>query len=122
MEVGMSGNDVSGSDVGSSKLQHGARSNMVGPGGVASNDFILRMQGYGLTTAEILYRRPDRKWLLQSYVWQSYDLFPKFPKLQEFLAFWQEKLDGPLFSVSVAHSRLIKPTDFKAVDGVFRLH
>lgn len=54
-------------------------------GGIASADFVQRMQGYGLTTAEILYRRPDRKWLLQSYVWQSYDLFPKFPKLQEFL-------------------------------------
>ena len=106
MEVGMVGNDVGSS----------------AHGGVVSNDFVQRMQGYGLTTAEILYRRPDRKWLLQSYVWQSYDLFPKFPKLQEFLAFWQEKLEGPLFSVTVAHSRLIKPTDFKAVDGVFRLH
>src|SRR5262245_66071717 len=103
-EVGMAGND-------------GAPSR-----GVASKDFVQQLQGYGLTTAEILYRRPDRKWLLQSYVWQNYDLFPKFPKLQEFLAFWQEKLEGPLFSVTVAHSRLIKPADFKAVDGVFRLH
>jgi uncharacterized protein Usg len=99
--------------------------NDVGPvkrGGVASKEFERQLQGYGLTTAEIVYRRPDRKWLLQSYVWQNYDLFPKFPKLQEFLAFWQERLEGPLFSVTVAHSRLIRPVDFKAVDGVFRLH
>jgi uncharacterized protein Usg len=105
-EVGMLGNDV------------GSRA----PGGAVSKEFVQQMQGYGLTTAEILYRRPDRKWLLQSYVWQSYDLFPKFPKLQEFLAFWQEKLEGPLFAVTVAHSRLIRPRDFKAVDGVFRLN
>ena len=91
-------------------------------GCVASKEFVVQLQGYGLTTAEIVYRRPDRKWLLQSYVWQNYDLFPKFPKLQEFLTFWQEKLDGPLHSVIVAHSKLIKPADFKAVDGVFRLH
>ncbi len=91
-------------------------------GGVASTEFVLQLQGYGLTTAEIVYRRPDRKWLLQSYVWQDYDLFPKFPRLQEFLAFWQEKLEGPLHSVTVAHSKLIKPAAFKAVDGVFRLH
>jgi len=90
--------------------------------GVASKEFVLQLQGYGLTTAEIVYRRPDRKWLLQSYVWQNYDLFPKFPKLREFLAFWEEKLEGPLHSVTVAHSKLIKPADFKAVDGVFRLH
>ncbi len=87
-----------------------------------SSDFVKQLKGYGLTTAEILYRRPDHRWLLQSYVWQNYDLFPNFPALKDFLAFWQEKLEGPVFSVTVAHSRLIKPAELKAVDGVFRLH
>lgn len=87
-----------------------------------SVEFRKQLAGYGLTTAEILYRRPDRRWLLQSYVWQDYDMFPDFPALNDFLTFWQQKLDGPLFSVTVAHSRLIKPAEFKAVDGVFRLH
>ena len=89
---------------------------------VASRDFVKQLQGYGLTTAEILYRRPDRQWLLQSYVWQNYDLFPEFPKLQDFLSFWKQTLEGPLFAVTVAHSKLIKPAELKAVDGVFRLH
>lgn len=109
----MAGNDVAASRVNKADERSG---------GVVSRDFVQRMHGYGLTTAEILYRRPDRNWLLQSYVWQNYDLFPKFPQLQEFLAFWQDKLEGPLFSVTVAHSRLVRPTDFKAIDGVFRLH
>lgn len=90
--------------------------------GSASGDFRKQLAGYGLTTAEILYRRPDRRWLLQSYVWQNYDLFPNFPALKDFLAFWQEKLEGPLFSVTVAHSKLIKPAEIRMVDGVFRLH
>ncbi len=88
----------------------------------ASKDFRKQLDGYGLTTAEILYRRPDRQWLLQSYVWQDYDLFPQFPALQEFLAFWQRSLDGPLLGVTVAHSRLIKPAELRAVGNVFRLH
>ena len=87
-----------------------------------SADFAKQLDGYGITTAEILYRRPDRRWLLQSYVWQNYDLFPSFPALQDFLTFWQEKLEGPLFSVTVAHARLIKPTEVRIVDGMFRLH
>ena len=66
--------------------------------------------------------RPDHPWLLQSYVWQEYDLCPKFPELQRFLAFWKESLDGALHSVMVAHSRLIKPAELRAVDGVFRLN
>jgi len=89
---------------------------------MVSSGFIKQIQGYGLTTAEILYRMPDHRSLLQSYVWQEYDLFPKFPELQKFLAFWQAKLDGPLHSVRVAHSRLIQPAELRAVDGMFRLH
>jgi uncharacterized protein Usg len=87
-----------------------------------SPDFEKQVAGYGLTTAEILYRRPDHKWLLQAYVWQEYDLYPDFPQLMKFLAFWQAKLDGPLFKVTVAHQKLIKPADFRTASGVFRLH
>jgi uncharacterized protein Usg len=89
---------------------------------LASKDFKRQLAGYGLTTAQILYRRPDHQWLLQTFVWQNYDLFPKFPELQRFLAFWVEKLEGPLHSVVVAHSRLIKPAELKAIDGEFRLN
>ena len=89
---------------------------------MASRDFKRQVAGYGLTTAQILYRRPDHKWLLQTYVWQDYDLFPKFPALNKFLAFWLEKLEGPLHSVTVAHARLIKPAEIRTIGSEFRLH
>jgi uncharacterized protein Usg len=88
----------------------------------ASSDFEKQILGYGLTTAHILYRMPDHRSLLQTFVWQDYDLCPKFPVLQRFLVFWQKSLDGPLHSVTVAHSRLVHPAELRAVDGVFRLH
>jgi uncharacterized protein Usg len=90
--------------------------------GLASKDFRRQLEGYGLTTAQILYRLPDHPSLLQTYVWQDYDLFPRFPVLNRFLTFWLEKLEGPLYSVTVAHSRLIKPAELRAIDGEFRLH
>ncbi len=83
------------------------RFGMVSRVGVVSDDFRKQVLGYGLTTAQILYRMPDHPSLLQTYVWQDYDLFPQLPALQVFLVFWQEKLYGPLFSVTVAHSKLI---------------
>jgi len=89
---------------------------------IASGDFRRQLEGYGLTTAQILYRLPDHPSLLQTYVWQDYDLCPRFPVLNRFLAFWLEKLEGPLYSVVVAHSRLIKPAELRAIDGEFRLH
>jgi len=57
--------------------------------GLVSDDFRKQVNGFGLTTAHILYRRPDHQSLLQSYVWQAYDLFPQFPELMRFLAFWR---------------------------------
>jgi uncharacterized protein Usg len=92
------------------------------PAAHASSDFVKQLNGYGLTTAHIFYRRPDHPWLLQSYVWQDYDLCPKFPGLQRFLDFWRSSLEGPLHSVTVAHARLIRPAELRTIDGEFRLN
>lgn len=89
---------------------------------MVTKDFIRQLNGYGLTTATILYRIPDHPVFLQTYVWQDYDVAPDFPVLRDFLAFWRRKLEGPLHSVTVAHARLIKPAEFKRVDHVLTLH
>ena len=89
---------------------------------VIDRDFSKQLGGYGLTTAEILYRLPDHPALLQTYVWQDYDLHPKFPVLQKFLDFWSENLDGPLFRIKVGHRGLIEPAEFSYLDGMFHLH
>jgi uncharacterized protein Usg len=88
----------------------------------STTDFRAQLEGYSLTTAEILYRLPDHPSLLQSYIWQDYDMSPLFPKLKGFLAFWAAKLDGPLFKVTVAHSALIKPAELRLIDAEFKLH
>jgi uncharacterized protein Usg len=85
-------------------------------------DFEAQIKGFSMTTAEILYRMPDHPALLQSYVWQDYDLHPNFPKLMKFLDFWARNLDGKLFKVRVAHRRLIKPSELRLIDGDFVLH
>ena len=82
----------------------------------------LMLNGYGLTTAQILYHMPDHPHLLQSFLWQHFDLAPKFPALYRFLDFWQEKLDGPLHSVRYTHRRLIAPNEWRKVDGEIVLH
>jgi uncharacterized protein Usg len=87
-----------------------------------SQDFQKQLAGYGLTTAHILYRLPDYQNIFQTYVWQEYDLCPKFPELFKFLSFWQKSLDGGLYSVQVAHCHLVKPAEIRAVDGALCLH
>lgn len=81
-----------------------------------------QLDGYRLTTAEITYRLPDWPKLLQTYLWQEYDLAPRFPRLHEFLAFWEQNLDGPLHSVRVASARLVTPSQYRHLDGDKILH
>jgi len=82
----------------------------------------MMLRGYGLTTAQIFYRMPDHPVLLQSYVWQNYDLAPEFPEMNGFLKFWQEKLEGPLHSVRYVHRKLISASEWRQVKGEIILH
>ena len=63
--------------------------------------FARQLEGFSLTTAEILYRLPDHPKLLQSYIWQDYDLAPRFPKLVDFLDFWDANLDGAIYRIQL---------------------
>ncbi len=74
-----------------------------------------QLQGFNLTTAEIFYRLPDHPALLQTYVWQDYDMAPEFPVLERFLDFWRREIEGPLHSVNVMYRKLIAPNHFELV-------
>ena len=85
-------------------------------------DLIRQLKDYRLTTAEILYHMPDHPRLLQSYIWQEYDIAPKFPALLKFLDFWAKELDGKVHSVYVASQKLITPGDARFVACELTLH
>jgi uncharacterized protein Usg len=85
-------------------------------------DFQKQLAGYALATAEILYRMPDCQSLLQTFVWQDYDLAPRFPKLTKFLNFWERELDGPLHSVRLTHSQLLRPAEVRMVGAEIHLN
>ncbi|MEM1382480.1 MAG: aspartate-semialdehyde dehydrogenase [Pseudomonadota bacterium] len=85
-------------------------------------DFRRQLDGYSLVTAEIVYRMPDALSLLQTYVWQDYDLAPEFPNLHKFLDFWQRELDGPLHSVRFASDQLLGPREMRYGMAEFAIH
>jgi uncharacterized protein Usg len=86
------------------------------------NELERQLLGWSLTTAEITYRMPDHRSLLQSYIWQEYDFAPRFPRLIKFLDFWTRNLDGPLAEIRVAHKELIGPAEMRMIDAEWRLH
>lgn len=86
------------------------------------NAFSLQLKDYRLVTAEILYHLPDHPGLLQSYLWQDYDLAPRLPVLHKFLDFWSHNLEGKLHSVKVARADLITPSRWRHTEALLSLH
>lgn len=84
--------------------------------------FTLQLNNYRLTTAEILYRLPDHPTILQSFLWQEYDLIPDFPELHKFLTFWNHNIEGKMHSVTISHVNLIKPSEFHYYSCSLSLH
>ena len=81
-----------------------------------------QLDGYRLTTAEIVYRLPDHPRLLQTYVWQDYDIAPRFPVLRRFLDFWQRDLDGRLHEVRVTSTALVRSAELRLNAQILTLH
>lgn len=82
----------------------------------------MMLKAYGLTTAEFYYHMPDYTHVLNSFIWQGYDLAPDHPKLFESVEFWQLEIEGPLHSVRFTHRKMIGPGEWSNQVGEFTLH
>lgn len=82
----------------------------------------LQLRGYRLTTAEIIYRLPDHPGLVQSFIWQKFDLAPDFPELRKFLEFWSLNIEGRLHSVNVKQSSRTVPNRLRHHRHQLTLH
>jgi uncharacterized protein Usg len=81
----------------------------------------LQLNDYRLTTAEILYHMPDHPALLQSFIWQEYDIAPRYPELHKFLDFWTRQIEGRLHSVILASRGIVSAAEIAFAGAEFRL-
>ena len=82
---------------------------------VADPQFVAMLSGYGLTTAEVLYRLPDHPTFLQTFSWQFNDVAPDYPRLKKFLDHWEREIEAIIHSVRVMHRGLIAPHEIRLV-------
>ena len=80
------------------------------------------LKGYGLTTAEFFYHMPDHRHVLNTFVWQDYDLAPDHPRLFKFIDFWRDEIEGALHSVRFVHRKELAPGEWRHQTGEFRLN
>ena len=76
-------------------------------------DFSVQLTGRRLTTAEVLYYMPEHPAVLQSFLWQTLDQAPDFPRIHEFLDYWRREIDAVIHSVSIGGVDLIAPASLR---------
>src|SRR3954462_8538850 len=81
----------------------------------------VRIPDWRLTTAEILYHMPEHPSVLHTFIWQKLDRAPVFPELTRVRDFWRREVEGPLHSVRVASSALVRPAALRYANGQFLL-
>jgi uncharacterized protein Usg len=74
----------------------------------------LQLEGWRLTTAEVLYYMPDHPTLIQSFVWQTLDLAPRYPRVHKFLQFWKAEIEAVIHSVRLASGEELAPAKVRA--------
>ncbi len=88
---------------------------------MSDQDFTMQLRGFRLTTAEVLYHMPDYPGLLQSFLWQTYDRAPEFPRLTQFLDHWRREIEAVIHSVNVSHAGSVRPAVWRPAEIVARL-
>ena len=76
---------------------------------ITMSEFEAQLRGQRLTTTEVLYYLPDHPLILQSFLWQTLDEAPEFPRVHRFLDFWRREVDAVIHSVAVSSVDEITP-------------
>ena len=77
----------------------------------------LRLQSWRMTTTEVLYYMPDHPKLLQSFLWQTLDLAPNYPRVRKFLDFWKAEIDAVIHSVRLSSGAELAPARVTAAQS-----
>ena len=87
-----------------------------------TDDFETQLKGGRLTTAEVLYYMPDHPKLLQSFMWQTLDVAPEYPRVHSFLEFWRKEIQAVIHSVRLSTVGIVSPAKVRFTEVVGQLH
>jgi uncharacterized protein Usg len=65
-----------------------------------------------LVTVEIFYWMPDYPHVLQEFILQGYDTKPDYPWVNEYLNFWEDKIEAQIECVELSDSPIENSCNF----------
>jgi len=82
------------------------------------SDTELMLNGYRLSLANFYFRMPDFRSVLNVFTWQFFDVAPDYPRLFEFIEFWQREIESPLHSVEFIQHDHLTPGNWRRLISV----
>ena len=64
---------------------------------------------------------PDHQHLLQEFLWQTLDLKPKYPRIKDFLYYWDKKIEAKIKEIQIGETGGLQPSKYNSVDQIFRI-
>ena len=87
-----------------------------------TDEFETQLKGGRLTTADVLYYMPDHPKLLQSFMWQTLDIAPEYPRVHSFLDYWRKEIQAVIHSVRLSTVGIVTPARVRFADMVGTLN
>ena len=77
------------------------------------------LQKWTVATVQVVYYIPDYLNILNEFVWQTDDQLPEYPRITEFLNYWDKNIDGPIKEVYIYDQG---QSNIRKIDRRFKLN
>ena len=57
---------------------------------------VVYIRKWTLATVQVIYHIPDHIHIVNEFSWQTKDRLPEYPRIHEFLDYWDKNIDGPI--------------------------
>ena len=85
------------------------------------SDFEKLARGHSLVTVSIIYYVPDYSSIVNEFLWQTLDIKPKYPRVEQFLDFWQREIEAVIKEIRVFDATSLDPSKFRSIADVFKV-
>jgi uncharacterized protein Usg len=89
---------------------------------MGTDDLAIQLKGGRLTIAEVLYYLPDHPKLIQSFMWQTLDIAPDYPRVHRFLDYWRREIRAVIHSVRLSAVGVVSPARVRFSEVVGQLN
>ena len=62
---------------------------------------VVYIRKWTLATVQVIYHIPDHIHILNEFSWQTKDRLPEYPRIHEFLDYWDKHIDGPIIEAYI---------------------